>query len=437
MKKISFDYSNASIREDEVENLKIAAENCHNMLHNGLGAGSNFLGWIDYPETYDKDEFKRIKKAAEKIKNNSKVFIVIGIGGSYLGAKAAIDALRHSFYNMLPSDEKCLPEIYFAGNNMSGKFLKQLIDVIGNKDVSINVISKSGTTIEPALAFRVFKSYLERRYGKEGARDRIFVTTDKAKGVLKQLSEKEGYETFVIPDDIGGRFSIFTPVGMLPMAVAGLEIDKIIEGAEEARKEYMNNNAQENPCYQYAIIRNILYNRGKNIEVLVNYEPSLQYLAEWWKQLYGESEGKDGKGIFPASLNFSTDLHSMGQYMQDGGRNIFETVLNIEEVDVDVEIENDEENLDGLNYLTGKTLEFVNKKAYEGTLLAHVEGGVPNIIINIPKMDEYYFGNLIYFFEKACGISGYLLGVNPFNQPGVEVYKKNMFALLEKPGSAK
>ncbi|MDK2918143.1 MAG: glucose-6-phosphate isomerase [Candidatus Petromonas sp.] len=434
MKNISFDYSNSFVKDHEIEYMKKPVAEAHKMLHEKTGAGNDFLGWIDLPINYDKEEFERIKKAAEKIRNNSDVFIVIGIGGSYLGARAALEALTHSFYNVASRDKRKGPEIYFVGNNISGTYLKHLMDIIEGKDISVNVISKSGTTTEPAIAFRIFKKYMEEKYGKEGAKERIFATTDKEKGALRELANKEGYETFIIPDDVGGRFSIFTPVGMLPIAVAGLDIEKMMEGARAGREEYMVEDLDKNPCYQYSAIRNILYNKGKVIEVLVNYEPSLHYISEWWKQLYGESEGKDGKGIYPASVDFSTDLHSMGQYIQDGKRNLFETVLNIESPREDVEIIEDKDNLDNLNYLSGKTMDFVNKMAFKGTLLAHVDGGVPNLVINIPEMNEYYFGKLIYFFEKACGMSGYLLGVNPFDQPGVEAYKKNMFALLGKPG---
>ncbi len=434
MNNISLNFSKAFTQDHEMEYLKRPVLEAHKMLHDKTGAGNDFLGWVDYPINYDREEFERIKKAGEKIRSNSEVFIVIGIGGSYLGARAALEALTHSFYNKLPKDKRTGPEVYFVGNNISGTYLKHLMEVIDGKDISINVISKSGTTTEPAIAFRVLKSYLEEKYGKEGAKERIFATTDKSKGALRELANREGYETFVIPDDVGGRFSIFTPVGMLPIAAAGLDIDSMFEGAKDGREEYMVEDLDKNPCYQYAAIRNMLYNKGKMIEVLVNYEPSLHFISEWWKQLYGESEGKDGKGIFPAAVDFSTDLHSMGQYIQDGRRHLFETVIMVDEPKEDMEIIEDEANLDNLNYLSGKTMDFVNKKAFEGTLLAHVDGGVPNLIINIPQMNEYYFGKLIYFFEKACGISGYLLGVNPFDQPGVESYKKNMFALLGKPG---
>lgn len=430
MKNINFDYSNGIIESHEIEYITPHIIHAHKMLHNKTVPGNNSLGWIDYPIYYDKEEFKRIKDAAQNIRSKSQVFVVIGIGGSYLGARAAIEALSHSFYNQISNG----PEIYFAGNNISGTYLKHLLEVIERKDISLNVISKSGTTTEPAIAFRVLKRYMEKKYGREETKERIYVTTDKEKGALKTLAEREGYETFVIPDDVGGRFSIFTPVGMLPIAVAGLDIDNMITGGKDARQEYMAEELTKNMCYQYAACRNILYSRGKSIEIMVSYEPRLHYMTEWWKQLYGESEGKDGKGIFPASVNFSTDLHSIGQYLQDGRRQLFETVLNVEEPEDDIVIQEDKEDLDGLNYLMGKTMDFVNKKAYRGALLAHVDGGVPNLIINVPKMDEYYFGKLIYFFEKSCAISGYLLGVNPFNQPGVESYKNNMFALLGKPG---
>ncbi|TCO76936.1 glucose-6-phosphate isomerase [Marinisporobacter balticus] len=430
MENIYFDYSNAGIKKYEIQYLKEPTRKAHEVLHEKTGAGNDFLGWVDYPVTYDHKEFEKIKRVAQEIKKDSEVFIVIGIGGSYLGSRAAIEALTHSFYNLCSDG----PQIYFAGNNISGTYLKHLMEVIEGKDISINVISKSGTTTEPAIAFRVFKSYMEEKYGKEKAKERIYATTDQEKGALKTLAEKEGYETFAIPDDVGGRFSIFTPVGLLPIAVAGLDIDKIMDGAKEAKELYMEEDLDKNLCYQYAAVRNILYRKGKIIEVLANYEPALHYIAEWWKQLYGESEGKDGKGIFPAAVDFSSDLHSMGQYLQDGRRDLFETVLNIDCSKLDMEIKEEAEDLDGLNYLTGKTMDFVNKKAFEGIRLAHIDGGVPNLIISIPKMDEYYFGQLIYFFQKACGISGYLLGVNPFDQPGVESYKKNMFALLGKPG---
>ena len=433
MKKINFNYNKALdfFAKEEVDVLQPYVDVAHDMLHNKTGLGNDFLGWVDLPNNYDKEEFARIKKAAEKIKSDSDVLVVIGIGGSYLGARAAIECLGHSFRNNLTKDERKTPEIYFAGNNISSTYLMDLLDIIKDKDVSLNVISKSGTTTEPAIAFRVLKEFLENKYGKEEAAKRIYATTDAKKGALKQVSDEEGYETFVIPDDVGGRFSVLTPVGLLPIAVAGIDIDAIMTGANDARVDFSNSNLDENDCYQYAVVRNILHRKGKDIELLVNYEPNLHYVSEWWKQLYGESEGKDQKGLFPASVDFSTDLHSMGQYVQDGKRILFETVLNVEKPRRVLNLKEEANDLDGLNYLSGKTLDFVNEKAFQGTLLAHTDGQVPNLLINIPTLDEYNFGYLVYFFEKACGISGYLLGVNPFNQPGVEAYKKNMFAYLE------
>ena len=439
MKKINFNYNKALdfFAKEEVDVLQPYVDVAHDMLHNKTGLGNDFLGWVDLPNNYDKEEFARIKKAAEKIKSDSDVLVVIGIGGSYLGARAAIECLGHSFRNNLTKDERKTPEIYFAGNNISSTYLMDLLDIIKDKDVSLNVISKSGTTTEPAIAFRVLKEFLENKYGKEEAAKRIYATTDAKKGALKQVSDEEGYETFVIPDDVGGRFSVLTPVGLLPIAVAGIDIDAIMTGANDARVDFSNSNLDENDCYQYAVVRNILHRKGKDIELLVNYEPNLHYVSEWWKQLYGESEGKDQKGLFPASVDFSTDLHSMGQYVQDGKRILFETVLNVEKPRRVLNLKEEANDLDGLNYLSGKTLDFVNEKAFQGTLLAHTDGQVPNLLINIPTLDEYNFGYLVYFFEKACGISGYLLGVNPFDQPGVEAYKKNMFALLGKPGFEK
>ncbi|NLK20870.1 MAG: glucose-6-phosphate isomerase [Epulopiscium sp.] len=434
MKNIVFDYTNAGISNEEIQHSKWQLEGAHKMLHEKSGAGNDFLGWIDLPLEYDKEEFDRVKQAAERIKKHSDVLIVIGIGGSYLGARAVIEGLSHSFYNMLPKEKRQTPEIYFVGNNISGTYVKHLLELIEGKDISVNVISKSGTTTEPGIAFRIFKKYLEERYGKEGARERIFATTDKEKGALRKLAEEEGYETFIIPDDVGGRFTVLTPVGLLPIATSGIDIDKLMEGAKDGREEYSKEGFENNSAYQYALIRNILYRKGKQNEILVNYEPALHYISEWWKQLYGESEGKDNKGIFPAAVDFSTDLHSLGQYIQDGRRSLFETVLNVETPREDITLESEKEDLDGLNYLAGETMDFVNKKAFQGTLLAHVDGGVPNLVINIPEINEYYIGKLLYFFEKACGISGYILGVNPFDQPGVEAYKNNMFALLGKPG---
>jgi glucose-6-phosphate isomerase len=420
--------------EHEISYFQPMVSTAHKMLHSKTGVGNEFTGWIDLPLNYDKSEFARIKKAAEKVRSNSEVLIVIGIGGSYLGSRAAIEMLSNSFYNSISSEKRGSPAIFFAGNNISSTYMADLIDAIEGKDFSVNVISKSGTTTEPAIAFRVFKGLLEKKYGKEGAKERIFATTDKAKGALKKLADAEGYETFVIPDDVGGRFTVLTPVGLLPIAVAGINIDEMMEGAAEARKAYSNDDLDTNDCYKYAAARNSLYRKGKVTEILVNYEPALQYFGEWWKQLYGESEGKDQKGIFPAAVNFSTDLHSMGQYIQEGVRNIFETVINVEKPRREFVIEEASEDLDGLNFLAGKTMDFVNKKAFQGTVLAHNDGDVPNIILNVPALTAYNFGHMVYFFEKSCAISGYLSGVNPFNQPGVEAYKKNMFALLGKAG---
>lgn len=436
MKSITLDCSKTKgfITEEELASMEKKVCDAHKTLTEQTGEGNDFLGWLNLPFDYDKEEFARIKACAEKIKQDSELLVVIGIGGSYLGAKAAIDMLSNNFYNLLPADERKTPQILFAGNSISGSYLAQLLKLAEKKDFSVNVISKSGTTTEPAVAFRVFKALLEKKYGKEGAKSRIYATTDKEKGALKNLADSEGYETFVVPDDVGGRFSVLTAVGLLPIAVSGVDIDKLMEGAQAGARSYQDCDLEKNPCYMYAAIRNILYNQGKQTEIMVNYEPRLHYFGEWWKQLYGESEGKDGKGIFPAAVDFSTDLHSMGQYIQDGRRVLFETVLNVETSQDDVVIEESAENIDGLNFLAGKTLGFVNNKAFLGTVLAHNDGGVPNLIVNIPEMNAYYLGMLIYFFEKACGISGYILGVNPFNQPGVEAYKKNMFALLGKPG---
>ncbi len=436
MKHLELDVSKVSgfITKEEIQNISDDVLKAHKTLTEKTGAGNDFLGWLDLPADYDKEEFVRIKKSAEKIKNDSDVLVVIGIGGSYLGAKAAIDMLSNHFYNLLSKEDRKTPQILFAGNSISGSYLSELTSYIKDKDFSINVISKSGTTTEPAVAFRVLKDMLEKKYGKDGAKGRIYATTDQEKGALKNLSDSEGYETFVVPDDVGGRFSVLTAVGLLPIAVCGADIDKLMEGARVARELYEDCDLEKNPCYLYAAIRNILLQKGYSTEIMVNYEPRLHYFAEWWKQLYGESEGKDGKGIFPASVDFSTDLHSMGQYIQDGRRVLFETVLNVENAGADVIIEETEDNIDGLNFLAGKPMSFVNNKAFLGTVLAHNDGGVPNLILNIPELSEFYLGELIYFFEKACGISGYMLGVNPFNQPGVEAYKKNMFALLGKPG---
>ena len=434
--KLNFNYQFAKnfFNENELKQIKPYVELANEVLTSKSGAGSDFLGWVDLPENYDKDEFARIKKAAEKIKNDSEVLIVIGIGGSYLGAKAAIEFLSHSFYNNLPKDKRKTPEIYFAGTNMSGVYLQHLIEVVGDRDFSVNVISKSGTTTEPAIAFRVFKKMLEEKYGKEEAAKRIYATTDKAKGALKTLATAEGYETFVVPDNVGGRFSVLTAVGLLPIAAAGINIDELMAGAKDAMNDFANKNMDENQALQYAAVRNILHRKGKDLELMVNYEPRVHYLAEWWKQLFGESEGKDGKGLYPTSADFSADLHSLGQYIQEGKRLFFETVVSIGKPEVEFVIESDKDNLDGLNFIAGKTLDYVNKKATDGVILAHIDGNVPNLGVNIPEATPYHLGYTFYFFEKACGVSGYLLGVNPFDQPGVEAYKKNMFALLGKPG---
>jgi glucose-6-phosphate isomerase len=436
---VKFDYSKALtfVGQHEIDYLTDAVRLAHDQLHNETGAGSDYLGWIDLPTNYDKEEFARIQKAADKIKADSEVLIVIGIGGSYLGARAAIEMLSNSFYNIQSKEQRKTPQVLFAGNNISSTYVTHLLQLLEGRDWSINVISKSGTTTEPAIAFRVFRAELEKKYGKEEARKRIYATTDKEKGALKKLSNEEGYESFVIPDDVGGRYSVLTAVGLLPIAAAGIDIEAMMKGAADASKEYSNPQLAENEAYQYAAARNALYRKGKVTEILVNYEPSLHFVSEWWKQLFGESEGKDYKGIYPAAVDFSTDLHSMGQFIQEGNRNIFETVIQVNEVSEQITIEHDEADLDGLNFLTGKTMDFVNKKAFQGTLLAHTDGQVPNFIVNIADMSPYSFGYLVYFFEKACAISGYLLGVNPFDQPGVEAYKKNMFALLGKPGFEK
>ena len=437
--KVTFDYSKAKgfLTENEVKYMSKIAADAQELLVSKTGAGNDFLGWIDLPVNYDKDEFARIKAAAEKIKNDSEVLLVIGIGGSYLGARAAIEFLRHSFYNSVSKEIRKTPEIYFVGNSISSTYMKHLIDVIGDRDFSINMISKSGTTTEPAIAFRVFKALLEEKYGKEEASKRIYATTDKARGALKKVADEEGYEEFVVPDDIGGRFSVLTAVGLLPIAVSGADIDRLMEGAASGRQMALEASFEENDALQYAAIRNILHRKGKMVEVLANYEPSLHYVSEWWKQLYGESEGKDQKGIFPASVDLTTDLHSMGQFIQDGSRIMFETVMNVETSSEEIILNEEPVDLDGLNYLAGKTVDFINKSAMNGTMLAHTDGNVPNLVINIPEQNEFYLWQLFYFFEFACGVSGYILGVNPFDQPGVESYKKNMFALLGKPGFEK
>lgn len=436
MTHVRFDYSKALsfFGEHEITYLEDAVKVAHHSLHEKTGAGSDFLGWIDLPVDYDKEEFSRILKASEKIQSDSEVLLVVGIGGSYLGARAAIEMLNHSFYNALSKDKRKTPQVVFIGKDISSTYMSDVIDFLGDKDFSINVISKSGTTTEPAIAFRIFRKLLEEKYGVEEAKGRIYATTDKARGALKTLATEEGFETFVIPDDVGGRYSVLTAVGLLPIAVSGADIEAMMKGAAAAREDFSSSELKENAAYQYAAVRNVLYNKGKTIEMLINYEPGLQYFSEWWKQLFGESEGKDQKGIYPSSANFSTDLHSLGQYVQEGRRDLFETIVKVDKPRHELIIEEADNDLDGLNYLAGKTVDFVNNKAFQGTLLAHTDGGVPNLIVTIPAMDEYTFGYLVYFFEKACAISGYLLGVNPFDQPGVEAYKVNMFALLGKPG---
>ena len=420
------------VRNEEYAKIQPAVKMASDLLYSGKGAGNDYIGWVDLPNNYDKDEFERIKKAAKKIQSNSEVLIVIGIGGSYLGGRAALEFVNGVNFNK--KVHKGIPEVYFVGNSISSDYLSDIIEILGDRDFSINVISKSGTTTEPAIAFRIFKKIIEDKYGKEGAKERIFATTDKARGALKSMCNTEGYETFVIPDDVGGRFSVLTPVGLLPMAAAGIDIDAVMQGASDAVATYKNDDLENNDCLKYAATRQILGRKGKAIEILANYEPSLTMFGEWYKQLYAESEGKDGKGIFPVSTNFSTDLHSIGQFIQDGSRNLFETVLWVENAKKNITIETDAENLDGLNFVADKTIQYVNSKAYAGTFLAHVDGGVPTMVLEVEKTDAYNFGQLVYFFEKALAISGYMLGVNPFDQPGVEAYKKNMFALLGKPG---
>ena len=432
MPNIEVNLENTGLEKKDLLKFNKKVEEIHNELHNIADNEDEFAGWLKLPTNYNKEEFKKIKKCADKIKKDSEVFVVIGIGGSYLGARAVIETLTNTFYNLCPNRKT--PQIFFVGNNISPNYLNDLIECIGNKEISINVISKSGTTTEPAIAFRIFREFMESKYGIDEARKRIYITTDKEKGALKKVANEEEYETFVIPDNIGGRYSVLTAVGLLPIAVAGIDINKLMYGAKVAEDKYNENSVKYNECYQYAVARNILYNQGKTTELLVNYEPKMQYFTEWWKQLYGESEGKDGKGIFPAGAIFTTDLHSLGQYIQEGKRNLFETVISIEQSKTDITIKKDAENIDGLNFIADKTMDYVNKKAMEGTIEAHVTGGVPNIKITIKKLDEEALGELIYFFELACSVSGKILGVNPFNQPGVEAYKKNMFRLLGKPG---
>ena len=434
MAGISLNLKNSGITQKSILEYKQEVENIHKDLHRRANDEKDFVGWLELPTNYDKKEFARIKKAAKKIKKESDILVVIGIGGSYLGARAVIESLTSSFYNMLTEKQRKFPQILFVGNNLSPNYINELIEYIGDKDFSVNVISKSGTTTEPAISFRIFREILENKYGIDEARSRIYATTDKERGALKTLAENEGYEQFIVPDNIGGRYSVLTAVGLLPIATAGIDIDKIMEGARIAQNRYNDPNLKYNECYKYAVTRNILYKLYKNTEILVNYEPKMHYFTEWWKQLFGESEGKDQKGIFPAGVDFTTDLHSMGQYIQEGRRNLFETVISIENSNSDITINADDDNLDGLNYLAGKGLDYVNKKAMEGTIKAHVSGDVPNIVITMDKLDEINIGELIYFFEKACAVSGMILKVNPFNQPGVEEYKKNMFKLLKKPG---
>lgn len=437
MSHLNFNFSNVVdkfVREEELDHIQSQVTLADKELREGTGPGNDFLGWIDLPENYDKDEYVRIKEAAEKIRSNSKALIVIGIGGSYLGSRAAIDFLSHSFVDQLDDEERNAPKIFYAGNNISSTYLADLVEIVKDMDFSINVISKSGTTTEPAIAFRIFKDLLIEKYGEEELHDRIFITTDSEKGALKSLANEEGFETFVIPDNVGGRFTVLTPVGLLPIAVAGGDIDELMRGAADARKAYSNSELKENDAYAYAALRNILYRKGKTVEMLVNYEPRLTYFNEWWRQLFGESEGKDQRGIYPTSGNFSTDLHSVGQYVQDGRRDMLETVVNVASPTKSINIPSQEDDLDGLGYIQDKDVDFVNQKAFQGTLLAHVDGGVPTMVINLPDMSAYTLGHLFYFFEIAVGISGYLNAVNPFDQPGVEDYKKNMFALLGKAG---
>ncbi|CAK7063505.1 glucose-6-phosphate isomerase [Tissierella sp.] len=423
-------YSEAFISNEDLNQIGQLIKRNHNLLENKTGKGNDLLGWLDLPSNYDKNEFERIKNVACKIQNDSEVLIVIGVGGSYLGARACIEALNHSFYNILPKEKRRFPEVYFVGNNLSSKYLMDLIENIGDKDISLNVISKSGTTMEPSIAFRVLKNIMEKRYGNKGARNRIYITTDRSKGILRELSQIEGYESFVVPEDICGRYSVFTAVGLLPIAVTGIDIDGLMNGAYDGMIEYKESELSKNICYQYAAIRNILYKKGKDIEILANYEPSLFYLLEWWKQLFGESEGKDGNGIYPASANFTTDLHSFGQLIQDGKKNIFETIIMIEKLKEDLALDSYGNDFDGLNYLAGTSLNYINKKAFEGALEAHESGDIPNIVITLPELNEFYLGKLMYFFQKSCAISAYTQGVNPFDQPAVEKYKNNMYRLL-------
>ena len=434
MSNVKLELKYTKIDTKEIMKYKEKVQEIHQELQENKNKEEEFLGWLDLPTKYNKKEFEKIKKCAKKIRENSEILVVIGIGGSYLGARAVIESLTHTFYNLLPKEERKSPQILYVGNNISGKYLEDLVELIGNRDLSVNVISKSGTTTEPAIAFRFFREFMENKYGIKEARKRIYVTTDKEKGALKTLADKEGYETFIIPNNVGGRYSVLTPVGLLPIATAGIDIDKLMSGARFAEEKYNDENLKYNDCYKYAVARNLIYKNDKNIEILVSYKPNLHYFIEWWKQLFGESEGKDGKGIYPSGAEFTTDLHSLGQYIQEGRKNLFETVINVEKEESNIKINVDEDNLDEINYLADKTMDYVNKKAMEGTINAHVEGDVPNIVINMEKIDEETIGHLIYFFELACAMSGKILGVNPFNQPGVEKYKTNMFKLLGKPG---
>ena len=437
MSNVKLELKYTKIDTKEIMNYKEKVQEIHQELQQNKNKESEFLGWLDLPTKYNKKEFEKIKQCAKKIREDSEILVVIGIGGSYLGARAVIESLTHTFYNLLPKEERKAPQILYVGNNISGKYLNDLVELIGDRDLSVNVISKSGTTTEPAIAFRFFREFMENKYGIKEARKRIYVTTDKERGALKALADKEEYETFIIPNNVGGRYSVLTPVGLLPIAVARIDIDKLMEGARFAEEKYSDENLKYNDCYKYAVVRNLLYKKDKNIEILVGYKPNLHYFIEWWKQLFGESEGKDGKGIYPSGAEFTTDLHSLGQYIQEGRKNIFETVINVEKEESNIKINVDEDNLDEINYLADKTMDYVNKKAMEGTINAHVEGNVPNIVINMEKIDEETIGHLIYFFELACAMSGRILGVNPFNQPGVEKYKTNMFKLLGKPGYEK
>ena len=438
-KDIIFDYSKvlSFVTEQEIKNFKDTTLNARNTLVNKTGIGNDYLGWLDLPVDYDKEEFSRIKEAAKKISKDSDILLVVGIGGSYLGARAAIEFLSHSFYNNLSKEDRKAPQIFFCGNSISTKYIADLKDLLKGKDFSVNIISKSGTTTEPAIAFRVFKEMLIEKYGKEEANKRIYATTDKARGALKSLANEEGYESFVVPDDVGGRYSVLTAVGLLPIAVAGIDIDELMKGAARAREIVLNTEYEKNPSLLYAAIRNILNRKGKDVEIVANYEPSLHYVSEWWKQLFGESEGKDYRGIYPASVDLTTDLHSMGQFIQDGKRIMFETVLSVEESPVEILLNKEDVDTDGMNYLAGKSIDFVNKSAMNGTILAHTDGMVPNLLVRIPDVSPYSLGQLFYFFEFACGVSGYISGINPFDQPGVESYKSNMFALLGKPGYEK